>query len=430
MENRAGYKKTELGWIPEEWDLLKLKNIIELMTDYVANGSFKALREHITVHDNDNYAIFVRLFDLRIGLGHSKQKYVDKISYDFLSKSNLYGNEILMANIGANVGEVFLMPLIDKPATIAPNMIIIKPSKNSVDNKYLFLFFKSDFGIMELNKIIAGSGHPKINKTELKTVNIILPPLPEQQKIASILTTVDDKISSIEAQIQQTEQLKKGLMAKLLTEGIGHTEFKDTEIGRIPESWEVKILIDAAEKISDGIHTTPKYCPDTEYYFINGNNLSKGNIVIDEKTKCVSRSEFLKHKKELNLYTILLSINGTIGNLAFYNNEKVILGKSASYIILSKHIDKQYVYYLLQTDKIQKYFLLEVTGTTIKNLSIKSIKNCKIPLPPLPEQQQIASILSSVDDKLDVLQSKKTSYSTLKKGLMAKLLTGQMRVKI
>lgn len=120
------YKKSELGLIPEEWEVDKLNEVTKLMTDFVANGSFESLADNVTVFETPDFAYYVRLVDIRKGLGHEKQTYVDELSFNFLKKSSLIGREILIANIGANVGETFLMPILNKPATIAPNMIVVK----------------------------------------------------------------------------------------------------------------------------------------------------------------------------------------------------------------------------------------------------------------------------------------------------------------
>jgi len=123
-----------------------------------------------------------------------------------------------------------------------------------------------------------------------------------------------------------------------------------------------------------------------------------------------------------------VTLNGTIGSLAYYSNETVMLGKSVAYMNTSNKISKQFLFYLLKSSKILNYFMLELTGTTIQNLSLKTIRNTKIPLPPLEEQKQIADILSTTDEKLEVLRAKKKKYETLKKGLLQKLLSGVIRI--
>ncbi len=197
---------------------------------------------------------------------------------------------------------------------------------------------------------------------------------------------------------------------------------------RFPEflndgEWEEKKLELLSSKISDGIHTTPNYNDSGDYYFINGNNLVNGVIVIDEKTKRVSKDEYEKHKRDLSQETILLSINGTIGNISIYNNEKVILGKSACYInINNQKANKQFIINTLKTNKIQNFFNLELTGSTIKNLSLKTIKNTLIDLPRNPkEQQKIAECLSSLDALILAHSSKVEALKQHKKALMQQL---------
>lgn len=211
------FKDSELGKVPSSWKVVKLVEAISIMTDYVANGSFASLAENVNVYDEPNYAIYVRLFDLRKGLGHSDQKYVDEQSYKFLSKSNLEGREILIANIGANVGETFLMPDINKPATLAPNMIEVKVDQEKLISEFLYFYLTGYIGLKELEKVTEGSGQPKINKTKLKTINLPLPNLDEQSKIVEILSTVDKKIENLKEKKLFFEELKKGLMQKLLT---------------------------------------------------------------------------------------------------------------------------------------------------------------------------------------------------------------------
>lgn len=211
------FKDSELGKIPTSWEVVKIVKVLDLMTDYVANGSFASLKENTTVYDNIEYAYYVRLFDLRRGLGHNAQKYVDEATYNFLDKSFLEGDEILIANIGANVGESFLMPKVNIPATLAPNMIELKLNYEKMIPIFCFFYLTSHIGLSELDKVIEGSGQPKINKTKLKTIKIPLPPLEEQKQIAEILSTTDKKLEVLRAKKEKYETLKKGLLQKLLS---------------------------------------------------------------------------------------------------------------------------------------------------------------------------------------------------------------------
>lgn len=167
--------------------------------------------------------------------------------------------------------------------------------------------------------------------------------------------------------------------------------------------WKEVTLGEVSSKIGDGLHGTPKYNDEGSYYFINGNNLNCGQIIIKNDTKRVGIDEFVKNQKDLNEQTILVSINGTIGNVAKYNNEPCILGKSACYINVIKEVDKEFIYYVLTSANFKRNITNEATGTTIKNVSLKQMREYKFNIPcNLADQRRIASILSSLDRKIEL----------------------------
>ena len=166
--------------------------------------------------------------------------------------------------------------------------------------------------------------------------------------------------------------------------------------------WKAVKLKDVVSILGDGLHGTPIYNNIGEYFFINGNNLSEGHIVIKNDTKRVDFLEYDKYKKDLNDRTLLVSINGTIGNVATYKGEKCILGKSACYFNILPGVCKEYIYYILLHDNFQSYAKNWATGTTIKNVSLKQMREYEFLLPSFDKQQQIAKILSSLDDKIEL----------------------------
>jgi len=168
------------------------------------------------------------------------------------------------------------------------------------------------------------------------------------------------------------------------------------------KDWKEVTLVDVVSILGDGLHGTPLYDTTGDYYFINGNNLSNGKIIFKEDTRKVAYSEYQKYKKNLNDRTIFVSINGTLGNVALYNGEKCILGKSACYFNVKETVDKYFIRYIVTNRAFQDYIAMLATGTTIKNVSLKTMREFPFLLPPLHEQKKIADILSSLDDKIEL----------------------------
>lgn len=234
-----------------------------------------------------------------------------------------------------------------------------------------------------------------LNKEKLKEVPITLPPLEEQKRIVKILDEKFAMLETVKANAKANLQNAKDLFQSQLTKAFSNT------------TWEKKRLGDCTSIIGDGLHGTPKYDENGNYYFINGSNLTITDIVFTPETKRVNETEYQKYKVELNENTVFLSINGsTLGKrTAFYNNEPVILGKSACYInVKSNTLNKYFLRHFLSSDIFQEYAWKEKTGAAIPNLGLKAMRDLKIPLPPLSEQKRIVEQLDSLSEKTKALQ--------------------------
>jgi type I restriction enzyme S subunit len=206
----------------------------------------------------------------------------------------------------------------------------------------------------------------------------------------------------------------------------------DTDLPEIPLLWSFINLDFAVYKLGDGLHGTPKYSDDGDCFFINGNNLNGKKIQIKSNTKRVDESEYLKHKRDLNNDTVFVSINGTIGNTSFYNNEKVILGKSACYFNLLSSFDKNYIRWRIDSLGFRNYATKNATGSTIKNVPLKAMREYVFPLCSKQEQHAIVREIESrlsVCDKVEqsiseaLVKSEALRQSILKKAFEGKLLS-------
>jgi type I restriction enzyme, S subunit len=154
-----------------------------------------------------------------------------------------------------------------------------------------------------------------------------------------------------------------------------HPNCQSADMEYVPAGWHRKRLAEISTSIGDGIHSTPKYVAHSRFAFINGNNLTNGRICIFGSTKFVDEDEYNQLRINLSNRTILISINGTIGNLAFFQGEPVVLGKSAAYINLKKGVSREFVYHYLGSRRVSSFFDNELTGTTIRNLSLQTLRN-------------------------------------------------------
>lgn len=250
------------------------------------------------------------------------------------------------------------------------------------------------------NKAVMGI---TLNKATISKQYISIPPLSTQLAIVSELDKINELIRLKKEQLKDFDNLAQSLFYEMFGDPV------ENEKG-----WEVKKLKDISREIGDGLHGTPEYSEvDTGCYFINGNNLENGTIVIKENTKMVSEKTKAKHYIEMDDFTILVSINGTLGKVAFYNGENVILGKSACYIKLEAYNDKKYIFDLLKSDYFKRYAESECTGTTIRNVSLKSMRNFRCPLPPLPLQRLFAQRIEQIEREKSEVQKSIQDLETL-----------------
>ena len=192
----------------------KIDDLPLVITDYVANGSFTSLKENVSILDTEDYAYFIRNTDLKSRIF---EKYVDKHSYDFLKKSSLYGNEIIISNVG-DVGSVYLCPFLDKPMTLGNNMIMVKSKdKESYLNFYLYLLFKSEYGQYLLSTITTGSVQLKFNKTMFRSLEIVIPTEEKLTKFNKIVNPIFEQIIINQEAINKLQKLRDTLLPKLMS---------------------------------------------------------------------------------------------------------------------------------------------------------------------------------------------------------------------
>lgn len=426
-----GCKETSFGLIPKSWDINYLGKICD-----VRDGTHDSPKYH------DTGIPFITSKNLtETELCFENIKFISKEDHlNFSKRSHVENGDILFGMIGT-VGKPIIVNE-DFEFSIK-NVALLKFSKSKkLNNFYALNVLKSSIVDSQFKKMSNGGVLKFVALGNIRNLIFPLPPLAEQQKIAEILSTVDDKIEVINQQITETQELKKGLMQRLLTKGIGHTEFKDSPLGKIPKCWEViqiQELLDKGRITShlDGNHGG--LYPNADEFINEGVPYIGANSFLNSKvdfSKCkhLSMERSLKFRKGVAKNgDVLFAHNATVGPVAFLETalDFVILSTTATYYRLdNKTIDAKYWLFFLSSPTFKNQYEKVMGQSTRNQVPITMQRSFYSVLPPFKEQKEISEILNIADEKLEILLEKKTRYQELKQGLMQQLLTGKIRVKV
>lgn len=347
----------------------------------------------------------------------------------------LEDNDILMVGSNGNperVGNVVRYKKSEN-ALFASFLLRLR-AKEYIDHEFLYYrLLNPDIQNAITDDSAGSTGLRNINALKMGELSFQLPPLNEQRKIAAILSSVDEAIEKTEAIIEQTEKVKKGPMQQLLTKGIGHTKFKKTEIGEIPEGWKVMRLEEIA-KVSGG-KRLPKGKSLTNvkngHPYIRVSDMQEDGISL-ESIQYVPTDVVESIKRyTVKAGDIYISVAGTLGLVGIVPPELdgANLTENADRISEIK-CNRVFLKYVLQSDLIQNIIEREKTISAQPKLALTRIKGFLIPLPSEDEQKEIADILLTIDKKLKNEKQKHVQLLSIKKALMQALLTGKVRVKV
>jgi len=409
-----GYKEVRIGpksiEIPNDWKLVKIQ---EVANEFISGGTPSTKKDEYWGGDipwttnayvKGPYFSDGKKYITETGLKNSSAHVVDQ------------GN--LLFGTRVNVGNVALSGV---SMAISQDITGIILEKEKVDRDYIMWFLSYAKPIVK--QFQQGSTIKGILVDDVKSFEIPLPPLPEQRRIAEILSTVDDAIQKTDEVIEKAERLKKGLMQDLLTKGIGHDEFKEVQIGpkkvKMPQNWEVKKLGGCAEYLN-GYGFKPSQWSDEGLPIIRIQNLTNSSDEINYYD-----GNDLKERYIIEEGDLLVSWSATLGAF-IWDGPKAVLNQHIFKVRTNGDINKKFFYFALD----QNISLLErkVHGSTMKHITKGTFESTQLPLPPLPEQRHIAEILSSLDDKIKTEKFYKEKLKIMKKGLMQDLLTGKVRV--
>jgi len=434
-----GEYNDELIEFPKDWEVKRLNEIGELQRGFSYNSKEKSKDEIL-----DGY-LFLTLNSIKEGGGLKEDGWVWIKSNRLKEKHFVKEGDLVIANTEQSKdGSLIGSPAIvhfpksykkDKAAfSLNISKLLLKVNNLNVN----FLFYYLSFVQPLARKYHTGTTVWELDVDSwAKELQIPIPPLEEQKKIAEILNTIDSIIIDTTNLIEKLKLLKEKTLNLLITGKIWHKEFKDTEIGKIPKNWEIVKLEKITTKIADIDHKMPKKqkngipfvsikCmlkyPDLNFYL----------DLNDPDLEFISKEDYEYYARRFNAEKedIIYSRFGSIGHAKLVTTEQPFI---ASYSIVlikpDKHkVNSAFLTYILNSEVVIKQAKIASKGSANKNLHLRDIKNLKILLPPLEEQKKIVEILSTIDNKIETETRYLDYMKKLKEKLLAALMTGKIRI--
>ena len=406
--------------MPSEWKLVRIKDIFNL---------YKGTTPSTKVPEYWNGNIpFVTPTDIT-ALKHSNHVFLERTS-KYLTEKGLKSKRLklvprnsLLVTTRATIGECAINKI---EVAINQGIVALIPKDH---NKIDVLFYYYLIQIMKsyLKGLAGGSTYKEISLKRLSEIQIPMPPLDEQRKIAKILYTVDMAIAKTEAVISKIEELRRALLDYLMTHGIGHKDYKETEIGKIPKEWKVVKIGDVAKIDTEPIR--PK--PGEKYYYIGLEDIeSETGRILKDENELIDGSQIKSTKYVFSKEHVLYGrLRPYLNKVALPTRDGICSTDILPVLPNKNLILREYLAYLMRLPRFVEWATSRMKGTNHPRISSRDLLEYKIPLPPIDEQKKIVEIISSVERLRDIELQKKEQLMALKTQLMNLLLTGKVRVK-
>jgi type I restriction enzyme S subunit len=416
MELKKGYKQTEVGIIPNDWEIKLLNEI--------SNITRLAGYEYSTMWEESLFGEIIALRGFNIGKNRIIDKDFVRISNELswkLKRSRLFKGDVIYPCVGS-IGNAVVIQENDK-FHIQQNIAKITPNNSLSNSLYLSHYLMSFYGLNEINKFNGSSSQPNILVGSLRKYSIILPSVKEQDAIANALSDTDAYITSLEKLIEKKRQIKQGAMQELLKPKDGWERKKMGELG----------------KCLRGVSYNPErdlysFDDDNSLRLLRSNNVQNSKIDING-LQFVDKIRVKKHQVIQNDDIIICMANGSkqlVGKAARFNNTDTYNYTFGAFMGCfrtdSNVADSSFVFYNFLTASYRNYIDVLLSGSSINNLNPKNIESIEIFLPKIEIQKQISDTLTSFQLEIDSINSKLEKAKSIKEGMMQNLLTGKIRL--
>lgn len=396
------------GNVPNGWKICKVNEYSEVVTDYVANGSFASLAKNVTYKEIEDEAVLIRLTDFNNNF-NGNFVYIDNHAYEFLSKSKLFGGEIIISNVGANVGTVFKCPYLDKKMSLAPNSIMLKTLGN---DDFYYYWFRSRNGQHSLKSIVTGSAQPKFNKTNFRDLEIPVPPIDIQDKIVAIMKSIDNKI-----------ELNNKINNNLYAQAKAIFEERLINIKEIPDGWKQGNLLDIASYLN-GL-AMQKFRPKEDEVGIPVMKIKELR-----QGSCDSNSELcspnIKPAYIIQDGDVIFSWSGSL-LVDIWCGGKCGLNQHL-FKVTSENYDKWF-YYLWTSYHLDRFIAIAADkATTMGHIKREELSKAEVIIPAQNDYKELDSIITPVFELIISNSIETRKLAALRDELLPKLMSGEIDV--
>ena len=404
-----------------------LGELIDLLTDYHANGAYEKLKENVTLLDKESHAVMIRTTNFEANDFTNNLIYIDEHAYEYLKKSKVYASDLIMNKI-ANPGTVYFMPEISKPVSLGMNLFLIRINTKKANPYFIYAYLRKNEHYVK--SFASGSTTKTITKDDVRRLKIYTPPLAEQNEIAQILSTWDQAISATEKLLENSQQQKKALMQQLLT---GKKRLLDENGTKFRGDWKKGKLGDLA-KIDSGFAFKSSDFTDSfdGTPIIRMNDLKKGGLNISEAAQVSKEITNSLQRFRLNSGDFVFGMSGSLSNYGWVKEKDLpcYLNQRVGRLVANERGNQMFVTYLYLSEIVQQNILDKAAGAAQLNISVNDLRSIQVFYPVKDEQRKIAEVLSLADQEIETLQKKLDCLKHQKKALMQQLLTGKRRVKL
>lgn len=425
-------KQTEIGLIPDDWEVKRLGDSVDILR----GGSPRPIENYLTTNaDGINW--------IKIGDVKPNDKYIRKTEEKIIPEGKSRSREVKKGDFILSNSMSFGRPyILAIDGCIHDGWLTIQKYAETFDKEFLYYLLGSDEVFNQYVQMAAGSSVQNLNKDKVADLQLKIPPLPEQQRIAKALSDVDALISTTEKLIQKKKNIKQGAMQNLLTgkkrlPGFGpqtkSPAYKQTELGLIPEDWEVKSLgesfdIGSSKRVfqSQWRKSGIPFYRAREIVILAEKNTVENELFIDETL--YNQYKTLYGVPAVN--DLLVTGVGTLGKVYKVQNTNPFYFKDGNIICLKNKgsINSDYVSYHFDYYIVKDQINDNSGKSTVGTYTINSARKTIIPVPSVPEQTAIANVLSSMDKEIETLNTNLEKYRNLKTAMMQQLLTGKIRL--